>query len=134
LYYYQIGLRDSAELMMQNAEACMVDWPSPYLELITNNYSFIRNTSRENGKFIQLYTYEPILDWRPANLRFNLTIPPYRFEPNVLLILQNLAIDNNSDGPCIITEKTTERPPRFRDFEPDEDTVPPCPGSNRRKK
>jgi hypothetical protein len=67
-------------------------------------------------------------------LRFNLAIPPYSFEPNILLILQNLAIDNNSGGPCTASDKTSSLSPKFLDYKPDDETVPPCPGSNRRKK
>ncbi len=132
-YYFNQGLIDSAETLLNNARDCYA-MRSQHLKLIERNIQFIHRMLPENELYTVFYDYQPILDWRPAKLRFNLSIPPYRFEPNVLLILQNLAIDNNSDGPCIITEKKAERPPRFRDFEPDEDTVPPCPGSNRRKK
>ena len=132
-YHFNKGLGDSAEVSLNNAKDCVAASPQ-HVELIERNIQFIHGMSSKNDQYTLFYDYEPILDWRPAKLRFNLAIPPYRFEPNVLLILQNLAIDNNSDGPCIIAEKTTERPPRYRDFEPDEDTVPPCPGSNRRKK
>lgn len=133
-YYYQIEMRDSSELMLQNAAGCMVNWPDSYRELIKNNYAFITNNSGKNDVFIQLYAYEPIVDWRPANLRFNLTIPAYRFEPNVLLILQNMAIDNRSDGPCVVKDASKEKPLRLKDFKPDDDTVPPCPGSNKNKR
>jgi tetratricopeptide (TPR) repeat protein len=132
-YYFNKGLIDSAETSLNSARDCFAASPQ-HVELIERNIQFIHGMAARNENYTVFYDYEPILDWRPANLRFNLTIPPYRFEPNVLLILQNLAIDNRSDGPCVIQDRQEAKPPRFKDFKPDEDTVPPCPGSNRRKK
>jgi len=132
-YYFNKGIIDSAETSLNSARDCFATSPQ-HVELIERNIQFIHGMAARNENYTVFYDYEPILDWRPANLRFNLTIPPYRFEPNVLLILQNLAIDNKSDGPCVKKDVAVEKPPRFNDFKADDDAVPPCPGSNNRKK
>jgi tetratricopeptide (TPR) repeat protein len=131
--YWHSNLLDSAEVLLSGVRDCFAKFPQ-HVKLVERNIEYIHGRLPNNIPFNFYFTYEPILDWRPAKLNFNLSIPPYRFEPNVLLILQNLAIDNISGGPCRIPESTTETPIRFRDLKPDEDSVPPCPGSNRRKK
>lgn len=77
--------------------------PKINLKVITEQINKIASAdfNTKNDYFASTYFYSVVMDFTPTSKEFDIVPPPYLFEPEMEIIVENLPIYNTSSGPCL---------------------------------
>ena len=77
--------------------------PKINLKVITEQINEIASAdfNTKNDYFTSTYFFSVVMDFTPTSKEFDITPPPYLFEPEMEIIVENLPIYNTSSGPCL---------------------------------